>query len=224
MWQDDEAFVGRYAVSVPKGMAPGTYDLGFALFGPDGRVWPAGGSGGTLFLSDTVTTDTPAFAQGEVRLPGRIQVVATPDEDGSAQALAEALALADAGSCAEAESAWLRTKRHRPIDASWQEERRPQAQRALATCWAAQAQQSAAPAADLARAARWDRDAPLLADVGGPIGDRLWSEGMAARANGDAETAYARFRDLLSFQPWRSWARRYAEEARDERLGVSGLD
>jgi len=222
-WRDDEAFVGRYAVTVPKGLPPGTYDLGFVVLGPDGRVWPAGGPGGSLFVDASVTVDAPRFAKGEVRLPQRIRVVATREEDGAEPSWQHTLELAAQGACAEAEAAWIRTKRHRPIDGRWHGSLAPHAHRALATCWAQRADGSSDPVHDLARAHRWDWEAPALAEAGEPVGERLWSEGMAARARGDSETAYARFRDVLSFQPWRSWARRYAEEARDERLGVSGL-
>jgi hypothetical protein len=52
------------------------------------------------------------------------------------------------------------------------------------------------------------------------VGAALWERGLAARAAGDAEVAYRAFRDLVSFEPWRSWARRYAEDARDARLGL----
>ncbi len=222
-WRGDEAFVGRYAVSVPADLPPGRYDLGFVVFGPNGRVWPAGGAGGTLPLSEALRTDDPAVARGEVRLPGRLTVVARADEDGSKEAWAETLAQAEAGACEAAEASWIRTKRHRPIDGRWHGALEPEAKRALATCWARSAASAEAPAPDLARAHRWDPDAPALAEVGGPVGERLWEEGLAAREAGDVETAYARFRDLLAFQPWRSWARRYAEEARDARLGVRGL-
>ena len=223
LWRPDEAFVGRYAVSVPAGLPPGDYDLGFVVIGPDGRVWPAGGHGGLLPVASDATIDTPRFARGEVRLVDRIRVVAAPSEDQAEQAAADALALAEQGDCETAETQWIRTKRHRPLDTRWHASLADDAHGALAACWARAAEGSEHPARALARATRWDRRVPELDTIGGPVGDRLWAQGMEARQAGDHEAAYAAFRDLLSFQPWRAWARRYAEEHRDARLGVAGL-
>ena len=43
---------------------------------------------------------------------------------------------------------------------------------------------------------------------------------MAARSGQDWQEAYERFSDVLAIDAQRSWARRYAEEARDYRLGL----
>ena len=196
---------------------------GLHRIGPDGRVWPAGGHGGLLPVASDATIDTPRFARGEVRLVDRIRVVAAPSEDQAEQAAADALALAEQGDCETAETQWIRTKRHRPLDTRWHASLADDAHGALAACWARAAEGSEHPARALARATRWDRRVPELDTIGGPVGDRLWAQGMEARQAGDHEAAYAAFRDLLSFQPWRAWARRYAEEHRDARLGVAGL-
>jgi hypothetical protein len=123
--------------------------------------------------------------------------------------------------CEEAERRWVLAKRHYPRDESWATARAVGFRRMLADCWArrAEAEPDRAPEL-LALAHRWDHHSVELARVGAPVGDRLWAEGIAARAAGDAEAAYAAFTALLRFEPWRSWARRYAEEARDERLGL----
>jgi len=44
---------------------------------------------------------------------------------------------------------------------------------------------------------------------------------MEARARGDWEAAYRLFSDVLRVDATRSFARRYAEEARDHRLGLA---
>ena len=43
---------------------------------------------------------------------------------------------------------------------------------------------------------------------------------VPAVADTDWEVAYAGYRDVLTVDPTRSWARRWAEEARDCRLGI----
>jgi hypothetical protein len=74
--------------------------------------------------------------------------------------------------------------------------------------------------AAIVRARRWDhRDAAVLA-AAAPLADALEAEGLAARDAGNWELAYRRLADSLKVDPSRAWNRRYAEEARDFRLGI----
>jgi hypothetical protein len=212
-WRADEVFVGRYAVPVRAEVAAGTYDLGVVLLD----------RAGPLARADAVDlADEPVYAVGEVRWAGAVRVAPKDEVDAiGAKTRAEAVELAAAGSCAEAEDRWVLAKRYRPR--AWRRNAadRPPVARAIADCWATAAEQRPEDApALLAKAHRWDHHSPVLARVGAPVGDRLWDEGMAARRAGDAETAYRRFTALLAFEPWRAWARRYAEEARDIRLDL----
>jgi hypothetical protein len=217
-WRAGEVFRGRHAIPVPPGLPPGRYDLGFVLTGPRGRIIPA------EQLPDGALADPPALARGEVRFPGAIEVVAAAELDRRIDAVRAELAdQASHGECEAAESTWVRLKRHRPEDWAWQDEQQVGVAPELAECWAARAEHdSRRPVDALAWAHRWDPDSPTLERVGGPIADRLYDEGLRARAVQDWETAYDRFADLLRFEPWRAWARRYAEEARDHRLGLTG--
>ena len=70
------------------------------------------------------------------------------------------------------------------------------------------------------RAHHWDHRSPALAEIGGPVAERLYQEGLAARASQDWQLAFDRFSAALRVEPFRAWARRYAEEARDHRLGL----
>jgi hypothetical protein len=209
-WRDDEAFFGRFALPVPADVPPGTYDLGVVAL-RNGTIRARKGDG---------DVPPPAFARGEARWEGRVEVVAA-DEIGprAGAALDRAVATARGGDCSAAEEQWRLARRHVPWDDAWDQDHAPAAESALATCWADRAatDPDGAPA-HLARAHRWDHRDPRLRDVGAAVGDRLWDEGVAARKAEDWATAYDRFSALLGFQPWRAWARRYAEEARDEVL------
>jgi hypothetical protein len=217
----EEVYVGRHVFRVPEGLAPGPWALGFVVLDGDGRVLPASpdaalGPGGSVPVGNAA-----AYAEGEVRFAGLV-TVGTPDDVARARqaALERTEAAAAGGDCEAAERGLVVAKRARPRDWDGHRALRAEVAPSLAACWAARAAAEADPVPSLARAHEWDHRSPDLARVGGPIGERLWAEGLAARAAGDAEAAYRAFAGLLRFQPWRSWARRYAEEARDERLGI----
>ena len=76
-----------------------------------------------------------------------------------------------------------------------------------------------ASVAALEAARRWAPDDDTVAAVAAAAADRLYAVGVAARDAHDWQLAYASFRDTLRIDPTRAWARRYAEEARDQRLG-----
>ena len=210
-WRPGEVFHGRWGLPVG-GMPPGTYDFGLVFVD----------AAGAIAIPDEGAAADPRYAAGEVRWPGVVTVVADDQIGAFAEAdLAEARQNAASLDCQGAEESWFLAKRHLPGDVAWATAHEPTS--ALATCWAraAEEQRGERRVASLARAHRWDPASPELARVGGPTGARLWETGLAARDREDWELAYASFRDLLSFQPWRSWARRYAEEARDHRLGLN---
>ncbi len=214
-WAPGEVFRGRFSVAVPAEMAPGRYDLGVVLLGPRGFVIPA------KDVPPGAVADDPVLARGEVRFPGLVEVVAADALAGRIEVVqAEIARNADAGVCERAEDGWIRLKRHRPVDWPWHDTVGVENGRILADCWARRAEADPEPVTALARAHRWDFESPELARVGGPVAERLLADGREARARGDWETAYARFSAVLSFQPWRSWARRWAEEARDHRLDL----
>ncbi|MEZ4234917.1 MAG: hypothetical protein R3F59_01880 [Myxococcota bacterium] len=223
-WRDD-VVLAKLALRVPGDVAKGRYDLGLVLFDGDGAVIEpveplppgvvVGGAPGSPAL----------LAKGEVRFPRAVKVAAPPDVEFLANSIKEeAVAAATSGHCEAAAARWIDAEEVRIGEAEWLESvERREIGPSLAGCWA-QAAEAAddldAAGAALGEAYRWDRDSAVLARVGGAVGAKLWAEGEAARASGDWETAYRRFTALLGFQPWRSWARRYAEEARNHRLGL----
>ncbi len=223
-WREGRITVERHAVPLPADLPEGTYDLGLLLLGPDGAPWRPGGPESGVGPGLVAGTEGDArLAVGEVRLPAAVRIEPRGSLDARAEAtLAEAVALAGSGACEAAERAWILTKRHHPRSRSerW-EAAEPTIRPALGACWARDAERRPeAAAASLARAHGWDPRGAELARIGAPVGERLWEAGTAARERRDWEAAYRAFSDLLTFQPWRSWARRYAEEARDHRLGL----
>jgi hypothetical protein len=216
-WKVGQIFRGRHAVAVPRSLQPGKYDLGFVITGPKGRVLPA------LEVPPGAVITDPVFAVGEVRFPKAITVLEYEGVTERMNAVrAEFQRQVKALSCEQAERSWVRFKRHRPEDWAFHDQQKPAFAAPLAGCWAARAAKDPDKAVDwLAKAHRWDPKSQALATVGAPIGDRLLTEGKQALAAQDWETAYDRFSELLRFQPWRAWARRWAEEARDHRLGLT---
>jgi hypothetical protein len=218
LWRVGEVFRGRHAVAVPHSLAPGTYDLGFVLTGPRGRVIPA------LVVPEGATVADPVFAAGEVRFPAAITVVEPAELDARQRAVRAAFdRQVAAGTCEQAERTWIRFKQHRPEDWTFHAVELPSFAEPLATCWAGRAEHEPDRAVDwLARAHRWDPNSEALERVGTPLAERLIAAGRAAREAERWDETYEQLASVLRFQPWRSWVRRWAEEARDARLGLVG--
>lgn len=218
-WNDEDVFVGRFDLSLPEAMPPGTYDLGFVFLAADGTVLgpvaPTGDVGGEVAA--------PRMAAGEILYPGALTVL-TPEARGEAAAADRDAALAAALrlDCEEAERSWLLAKRHRAGDADWVEKSLPDIRSAFATCWAraADGTEQDEQVRRLVRAREWDWWNADYRTRATALADRLHAEGLAAREAQDWETAYRRFSDAVDVDRARSWSRRYAEEARAWRLGI----
>jgi hypothetical protein len=72
----------------------------------------------------------------------------------------------------------------------------------------------------LVAARRADRHHPAVKEQTRALAATLVAEGDTARASADWDAAYAAYHAALQLDPRLSWARRYAEEARDHRLGI----
>lgn len=230
-WRVGEIGTTRISPPTPKNLEPGLYDLGFVVVGADGRLIPvAGTAGGTLPVGlppDVVVGglgDTPArFAVGEVRFPGVVRIgPAGTSERAAAEDYERAMAEAAEGACADAEDSWTLARLHVPRANGWVASHRPAFGRAQATCFAQQALEVAPhDAVALLEAARvWDHRAPALIVAMRQVGDVLFQEGLVAREVGAWTEAYAAFDAAVRANPGLSWARRYAEETRDKRLGI----
>jgi hypothetical protein len=220
-WRPEEVFHGRFAPALDKAIGPGDWDLGFVLMGEDGRVFQplTVPEGAVVGGRDGVEA---RFAAGEVRFASQLVVgEAGTGEKAAREDLEDALALAADTRCADSEAAWRLARLHLPKAEKWFDENRAEYAPVVASCWVDLAQDEESDevaATHLARARFWDRRNAKLWLVAEEIGDRLYGQGMEAREAGDWQRAYRAFSSAVTANTSLSWARRYAEEARDHRL------
>jgi len=222
LWKPDQIVHSGYSVNIPADLPPGDYDLGIVMFGRDGKVVPPvsvpeGAEGGA-------DDPNPAMAHGEVRWPGLVRILSKQDD--AAHLTADRAQLeqdAKALKCDEAEHDWTVLRWRRSWAWGWQGRTRPQIAHSLGLCWLGRGEQATdrdERVEDLARARWWDEWTPGLQKAADPLADTLIAEGRAAMAKENWELAYRRFTDALNIDATRSWARRWAEDARDHRLGL----
>ncbi|MEQ1566771.1 MAG: hypothetical protein ABMA64_14105 [Myxococcota bacterium] len=219
-WSATEVFVGKFDLTVPAALPPGTYDLGVVVFGSDGAPLARPPADGEVVDPDP---PRPSVARGEVVWPGRLTVLSVDDRAAAAQSdRADAFTRAAAGACEDAERSWWLARKHRPDDAAWAESHHDEVAAALANCWAVSAdgQPEDEQVRRMVAARTWDHWAAEYRARATPLADALYAQGMAAREAQDWETAYRRFSDAVEVDRSRAWARRYAEEARGFRLGI----
>lgn len=216
-WRAGEIFQGRVSFPIPPDLPLGRYDFGVVVLGPDGVLAAESvGEGGRI-------GDPVAFARGEVVFPGIVEIV--DKERMAREAKADVSRAFDAASkldCAAAERWWSRARAHRIRSTDWKASVRPGIADALAICWSLSAERAprAEGVAQMRRALAWNRLHPTVHRAGSALGASLHAEGLALRAEGDLDGAYAAFRDAVFVDPSRAWSRRYAEELRAERLGL----
>jgi hypothetical protein len=149
-------------------------------------------------------------------------IVVTSDEAVVAAARAtraRATAPAAEGRCEDAERAWLDARNHRPLDEAFAAELDGGVHAELAACWVARADAAPEEAiAALVRARSHDFDAPGLAERVEALADARWAEGLELRERRRWVPAGRAFEEVVTLDPYRPWARRYAEEAREKRL------
>jgi hypothetical protein len=164
------------------------------------------------------------FLPGEVRFANVVHIgEAGTGEAKAREDLTLATDLASAGDCAQAERAWLESRLHVPKNGTWYTQNRPAIASAIATCWVQSSEDSAdaeAASAVLAKARFWDYRNEALLRAAKEIGGQLYDEGMVARGEARWDDAYRLFSAAVVARPELSWARRYAEEARDYKLKI----
>lgn len=236
-WRVGEVWTGKFSFAVDKALPPGTYDVGFVAIGADGAVVPLaqapdikGKPGARVPLPDGVRVGgdpgVPArFAKGEVVFPGMVVIgTAETGEKAARVDLDRATEAAKAGKCDEAADAWRQARLHIPNAHKWIADKRAAFAVLEAECYAAAALEATDPPAavallEKARVWTWKNEALFAAQES--IGQQLFDTGLAARADQDWENAYVAFDGAVRANPALSWARRYAEEARDQRLGLT---
>ncbi|MCB9677442.1 MAG: hypothetical protein H6737_20205 [Alphaproteobacteria bacterium] len=217
-WKDGEVFLGRVTLPLGPDVPHGRYGIAVVVIGPDG-VLPAEEAGPAGSIDHE-----PHYARGEAYFPDLVRVM--PPEQVKQNASADLRRAVEHGNrlqCEQAEVAWEDARAHYMVSLNWQASVRPGVQNAIATCWALRAERAATredAVAAIRKAHDWDRVHEVVLRVGSDLADAWFAEGLAAREAGDIEAAYGWFRDTLYADPGRSWARRYSEELRVERLGI----
>lgn len=220
-WHPNEVFFGKFTPTLEKQIEAGDWDLGFVFFAEDGRVLqPTAAPAGAVIGG---RDNEPArVAAGEVRFAAALKV----GEPGTGEKAArddfeKAIALAKSTDCKKSEAAWRLSRLHMPKADKWYEENRAEFAPVIAQCWVDLAREtdSDEEASFLMVTARfWDFQNADLWELATELGERQYDAGMEARAAGDWEAAYKAFATAVRADTRLSWARRYAEEARDHRL------
>jgi len=226
-WKKGDVFVGRYGINLTPDLKEGTYHLGFTVRGADGRVLPAGGFDGRFAVPEQAIVGgrelaAAHFANGEVRFPNAVTIVGKREVDEYAEKdRLAALQAASQDKCGLGEHNWMLARRHIPLHENYRRLHVDEMEAAFSACWARRAKAEPQRALEhLVRARKLDHRNTTFLKIRKPLADRLYAEGVAARDAGDWDKAFARFNDVLSIDTTRSWARRYLEEARDQRLGL----
>ena len=221
-WNPEEVFHGRYALALPDDLPEGRYTLGLALVSLKGEVEAASDAPPGVRIvaakDPEGTAETPAVGAGEIRLPTTIAVVSAQAARAAGDTdWASAQQAAADGRCEDAEQDWKDALAHDPLNSRWRRTLQQRAQGPLADCWAARATHDSdldSVVADLGRARNWDVRSPAANAVGRTFADAHWDQAMAARKAGKHQLALRLFEAIVHADPTRSWARRYAEEAR----------
>jgi len=219
-WGEGEVLLGRHPIALPGDLPEGRYDLGLLVIGVDGAVLapiePVHGA----------VQGDPAFAAGEVRWPGAVQIVS----EGQARQIVErarAEALRE-GPCQDRLDRWRADAQHLGREHPARRLAEAEVRAALAGCFAAQAVRAASsgsPRAEIVAAfdagRRLDPGHPELTATGRALAARFFDEAGRREADGQRDEAYGLLRDGLRLDPSARWQRRRAERLRDERLGLA---
>ena len=227
-WKPEEVFIGKFPVQLTGALPEGVYDLGFVFLKPDGTAYQPLA---TTSSEDQVVTAAAApggpaarVALGEARFSAALTLGGDgTSERESARDVERARSLAAEAKCPEALQAWMEARLHQPKNTAWTTTTRAELAPAFAACWLNRGEEAGddeAAARHIEAARYWQ---PRSADVwtaADEVGPLLMSRADAARAEADWSSAYRLYTAALAAKPTLSWARRYAEEARDHVLGI----
>lgn len=217
-WRPTEVFVGRFNFHLPADLPVGSYDVGVLVTRADGSVLAALHAPTDAVIGGEVH----AVAAGEVRFPAlvsvrpRVEVAKVTEAD-----INRALKRASSGSCEGAEEDWRRASARRADDVKWLAALDERLRTPMADCWSRSVPNEPdldAQLAALANARRWDPMSPSAYAAGSAVADAMWPLAESAREEGNAVLAREFYEAVVHADPRRSWARRYAEEARTEAL------
>jgi hypothetical protein len=244
-WRKDEWVYGRYDVVIPKDFPEGSYHLALVLLDEQtGLVltpWPAEPTPGPNDPGFDPATAQPApegelataagpplYMQGELLLEHTVLVVSRKQATAEAtKDLELAQHLAAQGECETAWDAWGDAKRHVIRNTRWHNQNLPTVNAAMTRCFVDRAghEDDRFEQAELYEtAALYRYDQPELLAVARPLAAALMDEGEAFRQTKDWESCYRYFDTAVRVDPRLSLARRRAEECRDWRLDIDGVD
>ncbi len=217
-WKTSDRVAGRYRYLLPEDLPEGEYKVGVVLLDEEsGEVlaWRNRGE---------PSTEAPQFMEGEWLSDAVIRVVAAPEALAAAKEdLAAALNAASADDCEGVWPVWKNAQRHVDNRAGWIQNQDRAVRRALASCLVRQSDSDVdlqSQATRLREARRWDRKNPDLLARQDVVADACEESGHAAFAEENWEEAYRDYTLALGVDPFRSWTRRQAEDARDNWLRV----
>jgi len=243
-WRDDEWVYGRYDIVIPEAFEAGSYRMALVLLdeetgqvlepwppepvpGPNDPDWDPEASPPVADEEDP-TAGAPLYMTGEYLVEHVVEVVPRK------QALEEATRdlelvehLASRGECEQAWDAWADARRHVVRNTRWHNQNEPTANAAVARCYvdlAGHEDEPFAKAALYEQAILYQYDHPDLIAVARPLAATLFEQGEAFRQQKDWEACYKHFDTAVRVDPRLSMARRRAEECRDWRLDLEGVD
>ncbi len=242
-WREDEWVYGHYDVVIPESFPAGSYRLALVLLDEDsGAVlppWPSEplpGPNDPGFDPDATgddpaqaaSTQPPLYMRGELLLEHTIEVVPRKQAlAAAAEDLDRVWHHAGHGECDRAWDAWLDAKRHVVRNTRWHAEQLAAVNAAMTGCHVDRAQHledTFDRARQYEKAARYQYDLPALLAVARPLAAELMERGEEFRQEKDWEACYKYMDTAVRVDPRLSWARRRAEECRDWRLDIYGVD
>ena len=243
-WRNEEWVYGRYDVVIPEDFPQGSYQVALVLLDEEsGQVltpWPAEPAPGpndpdydpnAAAARPPVPDEAaqaPLYMRGEHLLAHTVQVV--PRKQALEQATRDlelAQHMASRGDCEQAWDAWSDAKRHVIRNTRWHNQQLPTANAAMALCYVDRARHeddSFDKAALYEQAALYQYDNAGLLAAARPLAAQLMEQGEAFRQAKDWEACYKHYDTAVRVDPRQSLARRRAEECRDWRLDIEGVD
>ena len=212
-WRTNEQVEGKFRIVVPEGLALGSYELKLMLIdNVTGQLILPADQELTSALDAAVTLNT------QVAVVNASQAMDAAEFDRTAS-----IEAADQGKCEAAWTLWKNATRHVGRNRVYRNKHDEFLRTTVASCHLTHAQNSQDEAeriAHLERAHFWDHRAPGLTELAHPIAEKYFELGNEALSEEAWEEAYLDYSQALRLNPSLSWARRYAEDARDKRLRI----
>ena len=219
-WGQNEHVLSHHAVSFDKDLAKGSYGVGLVLLDTE--------AGAVLAHSDPDRTTKPVYMKGEALLEATLEVVSRDQATREAEnARDQAIALANEGQCEDAWKRWKTATRHVLKNTRWHNTERPPVNAAVSSCWVKRAvalESKAETAEMLVHAGLFDDDTDTYLNAALPLAEHFVAEGDRERGDERWQAAYDAYRWALLLEPQLSAVRKRAEEVRDMRLGLNGLE